>query len=59
MIKFRKMLGYDWNAITGHIKSLTNKEYSVSYLREVIKGRAKNKVLIPILEEMGLMEERK
>jgi fibrillarin-like rRNA methylase len=58
-LQFRKMLGYKWVTIIEHIKKLTGKEYSVSYLRKIMNRTEKNKRLIPILEDMGLMEERK
>ena len=58
-LQFRKMLGYKWGTIIEHIKKLTGKEYSVSYLRKIMNRTEKNKRLIPILEDMGLMEERK
>jgi hypothetical protein len=50
---------YDWNSILTHLKEVTGKDYNVGYLRKIIKNREKNLTLKPILEEMGLMEERK
>jgi len=55
--KWFKKDGYDWNAIIGHIKSLTTKEYSAIYVNKVINGYVQSYMLIPILEEMGLMKD--
>jgi hypothetical protein len=59
MNKYSKVIGKDWDLIRAHIKSKIGKEYSVNYLRQVIKGNEKNKILVPVLVEMELMEGSK